>query len=103
MKKNKPKETPDPTAAEIAAHEQKVYRAAVVAHQANKQWCEFHGDNSQKDWENTAEEQQQLTIKDVELRIAHPNGTGDVNDDELTEFQKKQRALFLGVVDALIK
>lgn len=46
---------------------------AKICHQANKAYCEFHNDNTQKDWEDAEEWQRESAISGVLFRINNPD------------------------------
>lgn len=54
-----------------------VKSAAVICHEANKAWCEFNGDNSQKHWEEAADWQRKSAIQGVEFRLDNPDAGED--------------------------
>lgn len=54
---------------------------AIVCHQANKAWCENHGDNSQKDWDEAEEWQRSSAIKGVEFKITNPTAPDSAQHD----------------------
>lgn len=55
----------------------KVEKVAYMTHQANKSWCELHGDYSQKDWNEAEDWQRESAIKGVQFRIDNPNAGDD--------------------------
>lgn len=52
-------------------------KIAMVAHSANKAWCEANGDFTQKDWGDAAQWQRDSAIKGVEFRLANPDAGED--------------------------
>lgn len=54
---------------------------AIVCHQANKAWCENHGDNTQKDWDEAEEWQRSSAVKGVEFKLANPNAPDSAQHD----------------------
>lgn len=50
---------------------------AKVCHQANKAFCEKHGDTSQVDWEYAQEWQRTSAINGVAFRINNPQSGND--------------------------
>lgn len=49
-----------------------IYGIARVCHQANKAWCEFNGDYTQKDWNECEQWQVESAYRGVEFRIKNP-------------------------------
>ena|ERR1700744_1715621 len=54
---------------------------AIVCHQANKAWCENHGDNSQKDWDEAEEWQRQSAVKGVVFKMNNPDAPDSAQHD----------------------
>lgn len=50
---------------------------AMACHQANKVWCEAHGDYSQKDWFEAEQWQRESAMKGVEFRRDNPGAGKD--------------------------
>lgn len=50
---------------------------AMVAHQANKAWCQVNGDNSQPDWDLAEDWQRESAINGVKFRIENPGAGHD--------------------------
>lgn len=50
---------------------------AMVAHQANKAWCQVNGDNSQPDWDLAPDWQRESIINGVKFRIENPGSSYD--------------------------
>ncbi len=46
---------------------------AAVCHEANKEWCEQHGDMSQPEWEDAPDWQRESAIKEVKYHLNHPD------------------------------
>jgi len=51
----------------------KIEAIARVAHEANRGWCEAHGDTSQKVWELAEEWQRSSAINGVRFVLEHPD------------------------------
>lgn len=62
---------------EAAQQRLKIIRIACVCHQANKAWCEFEGDFSQKDWEDAEQWQRDSAINGVKFRLENPDAGPD--------------------------
>lgn len=58
-----------------------VLSIAMVAHQANKAWCEAGDDNSQKDWFDAADWQRESAISGVQFRIENPGAGPSAQHD----------------------
>ena len=50
---------------------------AEVCHEANKRWCELHGDHTQKHWNDAEQWQKDSAVKGVKFRIENPNSGHD--------------------------
>lgn len=50
---------------------------AKVCHEANRQWCNANGDDSQKMWDDAEHWQQESAIKGVLFRIDNPTAGPD--------------------------
>lgn len=59
----------------------KVTEIARVCHEANKAWCEAHGDNSQHHWELAEDWQRDSAIKGVEYALANPDAPDSAQHD----------------------
>ena len=57
--------------------EKLIISIAIVAHQANKAWCESEGDYSQKNWDEADEWQRESAINGVKYRIENPGSGHD--------------------------
>lgn len=53
------------------------YGIAKVCHQANKAWCEFNGDYTQKEWHECTPELLDSTVRGVRFRLANPTSGAD--------------------------
>ena len=62
-------------AAEVTAppDESKVENLAKVCHQANKAYCESHGDTSQPEWSDAPEWQKKSAINGVKFHLENPD------------------------------
>ncbi len=58
---------------------------AKVCHQANKAFCETHGDFSQKDWNEAEDWQRESAIKGVAFRINNPESGNDAQHNSWME------------------
>lgn len=58
-----------------------VVSIARVCHQANKAWCEAHGDLSQKDWEEAEQWQRDSAIAGVQFALANPEAPDSAQHD----------------------
>jgi len=54
---------------------------AKVCHQANRAWCELHGDFSQKDWDLAEDWQTDSAISGVEFRLDNPDAPASAMHD----------------------
>lgn len=54
---------------------------AIVCHQANKAWCENHGDNTQKDWDEAEDWQRSSAVIGVDFRLNNPNAAESAQHD----------------------
>jgi hypothetical protein len=61
------------------AHQEAVliYCIAKVCHDANKAYCETHGDFSQKDWSDAEDWQRESAINGVKFRLENPEAGHD--------------------------
>lgn len=50
-------------------YEQRVETIARVCHEANRAWCEAHGDTSQKVWEDAEQWQRDSAIEGVQVAL----------------------------------
>lgn len=50
-------------------HRTRVETIARVCHEANRAWCEAHGDNSQKPWEEAEDWQRSSAIEGVQVAL----------------------------------
>lgn len=55
---------------------------ACICHQVNKSICEFHGDHSQKDWNECDEWQKESAIAGVEEVLKNPDITSEEIHDK---------------------
>lgn len=112
------------------SHTEKIEAIARVCHDANKAWCEAHGDDSQLPWEHAKGWQRNSAMKGVEFALQGRTPAeqhqawceeklgdgwveGPVKDpdakthpclvpyEQLDTWQRTKDALFLGVVHAL--
>lgn len=54
---------------------------ARICHQANKAWCEAHGDLSQKDWADASQWQRDSAIAGVQFALANPGAPDSAQHD----------------------
>jgi hypothetical protein len=107
------------------SHEQRVETIARCCHEANKAWCEAHGDGSQSGWTWAEQWQRDSAIKGVQVALdgatpeqQHDAWTADkiadswvygpfaahpclVPYEQLPEFQRATAAMFGAIVRAL--
>ena len=57
--------------------EQLIFFIAMACHEANKVWCEAHGDLTQKHWYEAELWQRDSAIKGVEFRLNNPKAGKD--------------------------
>lgn len=65
--------------------EPKIEMIAIICHEANKEYCEFHNDFSQKHWDDAEEWQRQSAIKGVEFRLNNPEAKEDTQHNAWME------------------
>lgn len=58
---------------------------AKIAHQVNKAWCEYNGDDSQPNWEDAPEWQKQSAINGVIFHSANPQAGNDASHNSWME------------------
>ncbi len=51
----------------------KIIKAAMVAHETNRAWCEANGDMSQPSWEDAPDWQRESAIAGMKFHLANPN------------------------------
>jgi RyR domain len=56
-------------------------RIARTAHEANRAWCEFNGDDSQPVWDDAPEWQQKSAIAGVRFHAANPEAGDSASHD----------------------
>lgn len=78
----------------------KVLQIAIMCHQANKAWCDLHGDYSQKEWYASEKWQQDSMIKGVEFRIANPSSNKDAQHNAWMEHKLKEGWVYGELKDA---
>lgn len=54
---------------------------AIACHEANRAWCLYNDDNSQKHWEDAEEWQRDSAIKGVEFAINNPDAPDSAQHD----------------------
>ncbi len=62
-------------------------KIACVCHEANRAWCEVHGDMSQQDWMHAANWQLNSALAGVKFLAEHP----DVTEEDLHDEWVKQK------------
>lgn len=77
-----------------------VLEIARVCHEANKAWCDAHGDHSQSWWVYAADWQRQSAIKGVEFAIANPDALDSAQHDAWTADKVKDGWIYGDVKDA---
>jgi len=55
----------------------KIVYIAKICHEANRNWCQANGDNTQNYWQDTDQCQRDSAIKGVQFRIDNPNAGHD--------------------------
>jgi hypothetical protein len=78
----------------------KVEEIAVVCHEANKVFCELHGDSSQKVWGEAADWQRSSAIKGVEFAIANPDAPASAQHDSWMKQKLEEGWVYGEVKDA---
>lgn len=81
----------------------RVLQLAIMCHQANKAWCELHGDLSQKEWYASEKWQQDSAIKGVEFRLANPSAGKDSQHNAWMEDKVKHGWVYGEVKSASAK
>lgn len=61
--------------------DERVRGIARICHSANRAYCDFLGDTSQKQWEFAPEWQQQSAISGVKFHIANPDAGDSASHD----------------------
>lgn len=61
--------------------EEYIEMIARITHQANKAWCESHGDYSQPDWEDAPDWQINSAINGVKFHIGNPDASPSSSHD----------------------
>ncbi len=54
---------------------------ARVCHEANRAWCEAHGDMSQPSWDEAPAWQKESALQGVTFHIAHPDAGDSASHD----------------------
>lgn len=73
---------------------------AKICHEANKAYCETHGDNSQAPWEDAPDWQKESAIKGVDFNIANPDAPPSASHDSWLEVKKADGWKYGEVKDA---
>lgn len=76
---------------------------AKCCHQANKAFCEYHGDASQKDWEAAEQWQRDSAIAGVQFRLDNPDASPSAQHDAWSADKVKDGWVFGEVKDAEAK
>lgn len=63
-------------------------RVAQIAHEVNRVWCEYLGDNSQPRWENAPEWQKKSAIDGVMFHATNPEAGDDASHNNWMESKK---------------
>ena len=79
---------------------EKILRMAVMCHQANKTWCELHGDLTQRDWALAEQWQRDSAIAGVKFRLANPNAGQDAQHNAWMQSKLDQGWVYGEVKDA---
>lgn len=70
---------------------------AMIAHEANRAYCQQIGDNSQKSWEEAEQWQRDSAIKGVDYHLANPDATPE-NSHESWMKEKEETGWTYGPV-----
>lgn len=65
-----------------------IEKIARLAHEANKVWCEMHGDNSQAPWEETPQHIKDSAMNGVAFSIVDPETTPEDSHKNWFEYKK---------------
>lgn len=76
---------------------------AIMAHQANRQYCDLLGDYSQKDWYECEDWQRDSAIKGVEFVLNNPECTPEDTHNSWLEVKKENGWKYGDVKDAVKK
>jgi len=71
-------------------HKEYVDRIAKVCHDANKSFCEVHGDNSQLPWEEAPEWQKESMRLGVNFTLSNPDAPVDAQHNAWLEHKVKK-------------
>lgn len=80
-----------------------VLQIAMVCHQANKAWCDAHGDSTQKNWDEAEGWQRQSAITGVLFRMDNPEAGHDAQHNAWLEDKKKEGWVYGDVKDTEAK
>lgn len=73
---------------------------ARICHEANRAYCQFLNDYSQRPWDEAPPWQRDSAVKDVKFHLRNP-GAGPSASHELPLAQQKKDLLFAAIVAAL--
>ena len=73
---------------------------AIICHEANKAYCEFIGDHSQKNWCDAEQWQRDSAIKGVEFRLDNPNARDDAQHNSWMKEKIDQGWVYGPIKDA---
>ena len=76
---------------------------ARVCHEANRAWCEAHGDYSQKSWEAAEEWQRDSAVKGVRFAVGNPNAPDSAQHEAWMDDKKRDGWVWGEVKDATHK
>jgi hypothetical protein len=77
-----------------------ITKIAIMCHEANKAWCQLHGDQSQSHWVSAEEWQRESAIKGVKFRLANPSAGKDAQHNAWMQDKVKDGWVLGEVKDA---
>ena len=80
-----------------------IKRIAMVAHEANKAWCEVNGDLSQKPWDDADEWQRETAIRGVVFALDHPDAPDSAQHEAWMADKLREGWTYGEVKDAVAK
>lgn len=76
---------------------------APYCHEMNRVWCAYHGDNSQKSWNEAEQWQRDSAIKGVEFRLANPDAAESAQHDAWSADKVEEGWVYGKIKDAEAK
>lgn len=76
---------------------------AIMCHQANKQWCDLHGDYTQNNWNDAEEWQRRSAIQGVDFRLENPDAKQDAQHNAWMKSKVDEGWVYGEVKDAEAK